>query len=332
MKLSAFSVVDAFPSEEAAKRDRYSELLALGDAADAADLSAFWVAEHHFQPGGVLPSPPIALAAVAARTRRLRLGAMVSVLPFHAPVEIAEQYALVDQLSHGRLNFGVGSGYLALELEAFGVPASDKRERFDAALATILRAWVGEPVRPAGPHGPEVALNVRPVQTPHPPLWIAVQRKEAIPFVARRGASLALIPYATVSGLDELAEEIRLFRSAAPAGVKVEVAIGVHLYAGDHPARARAALRQYLATRLATQSTFYADKARRDPAHATPEAIEKAGFALFGRPAEVADRLSTFQSLGVDEVLGLFDFGGLPADDVRSSVAALGARWSAQAG
>jgi len=323
VRLSAFTVVDEYPSD--APTDRLLEVVRLAEAAEDGGLSALWVAEHHFHSGGVSPSPPVLLAALGARTRRLRLGALVSVLPFHRPVELAEQYAMVDRLLEGRLNLGVGSGYIPLELEGFGVDPAEKRALLDRALETMLAAFEGKEVRADGPHAAPVRINVRPVQCPHPPLWIAVQRREAIPFVARRGASLALVPYATLSNLDELADEVREYRSHLPAGAHGEVAAVLHLYAGPRPERARQALQQYLESRLATQSAFYQEKVRRDPSHANAAAIERSGWAIFGAPGEVAERLHAFRATGVDEVLGIFDFGGLPIDEVERSVRALGA-------
>lgn len=326
MKLSAFTVVDEY--DEAAASHRLAEVVALAEAAEEGGLSTLWVAEHHFHPGGVCPSPPVLLAACGARTRRLRLGSLVSVLPFHAPIELAEQYAMVDRLLEGRLNLGVGSGYLTAEFEGFGVDPTTKRERFDAGLDTLLTALAGGEVRSPGAGSVPVRLNVRPVQVPHPPIWIAVQRREAIPFVAHRGASIALIPYATVSDLQELAEEIREYRTHLPAGVHGEVAVGIHLYAGAYPGRARAALQRYLDSRLATQSTFYQEKVRHDPRQASAGAVEESGWAVFGSPPEVAQRLGAFEAAGVDEILGIFDFGGLSPTEVAASVLGLGQAFS----
>jgi len=326
VRLSAFTVVDAYPVTN--EEHRLREVVELAATADEAGLHALWIAEHHFHAGGVCPSPPVLLAACGERTHSLRLGALVSVLPFHSPIEIAEQYAMVDRLLGGRLNLGVGSGYLAAEFEGFGIDLATKRERFDENLATVRRALAGEEVRAPGPLAKPVRLNVRPVQTPHPPLWIAVQRREAIPHVARFGASVALIPYATVAGLEELAQEIAEYRAAAPAGFRGEVSVGLHLYAGPHPDHARPALQRYLDSRLATQSAFYQEKVRKDPRHANASAIEEAGWALFGSPEEVARRLRAFEAVGVDEVLGIFDFGALAFDEVAASIRALGKVWS----
>lgn len=322
MRLSAFSVVDEYASD--APSNRLLEVVRLAEAAEEGRLSTLWVAEHHFHSGGVSPSPPVLLAALGARTRRLRLGALVSVLPLHRPIELAEQYAMVDRLIEGRLNLGVGSGYIPLEFEGFGVDPLAKRELFDRALETLIAAFEGKEVQADASHAKPVRINVRPLQQPHPPLWIAAQRREAIPYVARRGVSLALVPYATLASPSELADEVREYHSHLPPGSRGEVAAALHLYAGPHPERARLALQRYLDSRLATQSAFYQEKVRRDPAHANAAAFEKSGWALFGSAEEVAEGLRRFEATGVDEVLGIFDFGGLASDEVGASVRSLG--------
>jgi alkanesulfonate monooxygenase SsuD/methylene tetrahydromethanopterin reductase-like flavin-dependent oxidoreductase (luciferase family) len=328
MRLSAFTVVDSY-AERPESDERLTEVVRLARTAEESGLDALWVAEHHFHHGGVCPSPPVLLAACGAVTRTLRLGSMVSVLPFHRAIDVAEEYATVDRLTGGRLNFGVGSGYLAGEFEGFGVDPATKRDRFEAALELVRAAWAGEAVRAAGPDAPTVHLNVRPVQRPHPPIWVAVQRREAIAHVARRGLSVGLIPYATVNGLEELADEVREYKSHLAPGVRGEVAVALHLYAGPEVARARTALRRYVESRHQTGSTFLQAKAARDPAAATPEGIERNGLAVFGAPEDVTHRLRAFEAMGVDELLGIFDFGALPEADAAASVRAVGRAWAA---
>jgi len=329
VRLGAFTVVDAYPDLPGGGADRVAEVVRLAEEVEAAGLDSLWIAEHHFHDDGVCPCPPVLLAACGMRTRRIRLGSLVSVLPFHRPVDVAEEYALVDRLTGGRLNLGVGSGYLASELEAFGIDPKEKRDRFDSALATLLTALEGGPVRAGGPTTPPVRLNVRPVQRPHPPLWIAVQRREAIAHVAARGASIALIPYATVADLDELAGQVAEYRRALPRGARGEVAVAVHLYAGRRPERAREVFRRYVASRLSSGSTYLVQKSEQRPEAASPEAIERSGLAVFGSAAEVVSALGRFARIGVDEVLGLFDFGGLTPDETAGSVRALGEAWRA---
>jgi alkanesulfonate monooxygenase SsuD/methylene tetrahydromethanopterin reductase-like flavin-dependent oxidoreductase (luciferase family) len=323
LKLSVFTVVDGFPAGSDPERDRYAEVLRLAQEADRAGWHGFWVAEHHFHAGGTCPSAPVLLSACGQRTERIRLGSMVSVLPFHDPVRLAEQYALLDRLVGGRVNLGVGSGYIPLEFEGFGIDPSTKRERFEQSLSRLLSALKGEEWMPEGTPDRKIRLNVRPRQQPHPPVWIAVQRREALPFVAKKGVSVALIPYATVSGLDELAEEIREFRRHVPEGVRSEVAVALHLYAGAHVEQARASFQRYLDERLATQSTFYQQKVQHDPHSASAETIERSGLALLGRPKEIRERLDAFRAIGVDEVLGILDFGGIPFDYVQESLQAM---------
>ena len=322
VKLSAFTVVDEY--DGASSSHRLQEVVALAEAADRAGLSALWVAEHHFLPSGVCPAPPVLLAACGARTRRLRLGSLVSVLPFHSPIELAEQYAVLDRLLDGRLNLGVGSGYIPTEFAGFGIDPASKRERFDTCFATLLAALRGEEVRADAANAAPVRINVRPVQSPHPPIWVAVQRREAVAYVARKGVSVALIPYATLTGMEELRAEIRDFRDHLPTGAPAEVAVALHLYAGDRLKAARSALQRYLDSRRATQSAFYLEKVRADPRHAAAKTLEESGWALFGSAPDVARRLQAFEEAGADEVLGIFDFGGLPTSEVVASVTALG--------
>jgi alkanesulfonate monooxygenase SsuD/methylene tetrahydromethanopterin reductase-like flavin-dependent oxidoreductase (luciferase family) len=326
VRLSAFSIVDG-PGSQDPRRDRYGEVLALADACESSGLEGIWLAEHHFHGGGLCPSPPILLTAIAARTQKLRLGTLVSVLPFHPPVELAEQLAMLDRLSGGRLNLGVGSGFLAQEFEGFGVAPETKRELFDRNLTTLRSALRGEEVRVAGPGGVPVRINVRPIQQPEPPLCVAVQRREAIQHLAAQGLSIALIPYATVARPEELADQIREYRSRLPPGRTGRVAVALHLYAGPEEDSARAALQRYLDGRLQIHSTHYAHRVERDPRAATAEGIESSGLALLGSPEKVAERLRAFAAMGVDDLLGIFDFGALPPAQVAASVRALAGAW-----
>jgi alkanesulfonate monooxygenase SsuD/methylene tetrahydromethanopterin reductase-like flavin-dependent oxidoreductase (luciferase family) len=323
VRRSLFTIADRFPEEMAAGRDRYGEMVELAVEADGAGLSTFWVAEHHFHPGGTCPSPTLVLAAAGAQTRRVRLGVLVSVLPFHSPLELAEQYALLDQLTGGRLELGVGSGYIPIEFEGFGVPIEEKRERFERNLALLTAAMRGEEVRLDGPAARPVRLNVAPVQLPHPPIRVAVQRREAVRFLGRKGLDIALIPYATLDSVDELAEEIREYRDELPPGARGHVAAAVHVYAGGDPAEGRSALQRYLSGRLATQSTNYQRQVDHDPRKGTAEGIEATGFAYVGPPGGLPAWLGRFERAGVDELLGIVDFGGLPARAARASARAL---------
>lgn len=319
-----FSVLDENRKVRAERGgDRYEEALALAREADRQGFHAFWVAEHHFHDGGVLPAPAVWLAAAARETRRIRLGVMVSVLPLHAPRELAEQYLLVDRLSGGRLDLGVGSGYIPTELQGFGVLPSDKRERFDAAYPEFVAALEGRPL--AVPLDPAltVCLNVSPVQLPHPPLWMAVQSRAALPFVAQRGLSVGMIPYASVDNLDELARNIREFRSALPEGAKeARVAAAFHVYVGRDTAPAREALERYLGVSRSTQGGYFQAKAAGSTTATSLDDLEKKDLVLLGDPKRVRGQLERIEAAGVTDFLGIFDFGSLDPKLVRGSVRA----------
>jgi alkanesulfonate monooxygenase SsuD/methylene tetrahydromethanopterin reductase-like flavin-dependent oxidoreductase (luciferase family) len=319
MRIGAFSVVESrpeVPGEGAGAR--YDELLRLIESAERSGLASFWIAEHHFQSSGLCPSPPIVLAAAGQRTTRIRLGSLVCVLPFHRPIDVAEEYSLLDVLLHGRLNLGVGSGYVPVELEGFGVSPASKREAFDEALALVRAAFSGEPIRAGGDRA--VRINVRSPQVPHPPLWVAAQRRESIPHVGRAGLGLSLLPYATFRDPSELGAAVRDYRAALPPGVVGHITAALPIYVGEDPDRANRALDRHLASRAAATEGYYEGAVRRAPSTLTSAAVGRAGFSLFGSSDEVGDALDEFDRLGVDEVLGMFDIGDLPVPDVVQSM------------
>src|SRR6266700_1155096 len=145
MRFSIFSVADHYPEEPRTIRDLYTQLLDEIELADELGFSAFFLAEHHFHEYGLVPSPPTLLGSAAGRTKQIGLGVAVSVLPFHHPLVAAEEYAMLDQLSGGRLVLGVGSGYLKHEFEGFYIGPWEKRARFDEALKILVQAWEGKP-------------------------------------------------------------------------------------------------------------------------------------------------------------------------------------------
>ena len=139
MKMSIFSVQDHYPSAPRSLGQLYGQVLDQARQAERLGYDTFWVAEHHFHEYGAVPNPAVFLAALSQQTRRLRLGTAISILTFHNPLTVAENYALVDQLSQGRLSLGVGSGYLKHEFEGYDVDPAIKRERFDENLMLVER-------------------------------------------------------------------------------------------------------------------------------------------------------------------------------------------------
>ena len=158
-------------------------------AAEALGYSSVWIAEHHFNDYGLCPVPPVLAAFLAARTRALRLGMGVSLLPLHHPVDLAEQLAVLDVVSGGRLDVGIGRGGTLQDYQTFQSDREDSRARVEEGIALIQKSWSGEPFDFAGRFHTAERLHVRPrpVQRPHPPLYIAANSEDSVLSAARLG-------------------------------------------------------------------------------------------------------------------------------------------------
>jgi alkanesulfonate monooxygenase SsuD/methylene tetrahydromethanopterin reductase-like flavin-dependent oxidoreductase (luciferase family) len=181
------------------------------EQAEALGFHSYWLPENHFGDRRAIPSPLTLLAAAAARTTRLKLGTTSYLLPIRHPIQAAEEVAVVDQLSGGRLILGIGRGIQDSVFEVFGLPSKDKRARFKSNLDTMLSAWRGEPVF-HDPEGQASCLAPLPVQQPHPPLWVAAFGPLALKQVGGLG-----LPYLSspIEPLDALVGNYALHREAA---------------------------------------------------------------------------------------------------------------------
>ena len=144
-------------------------------AAEDMGFDYIWAPEHHASEYGFSSSPTVTLAAIASVTKRIRLGSGVMVLPFNDLVRVAEEAAMVDLMSDGRFDLGIGRGFLPIEYHAFGVDQSKSRDIFEEAIDVIVRAWTEEPMSFKGAHFDISRQSVRPkpLQKPHPPVWMA---------------------------------------------------------------------------------------------------------------------------------------------------------------
>lgn len=163
--------------------------------------ASFWLPENHFGPGA-MPEPLLLLAAVAAQTQRLRLCTTSYLLPLRNPLLAAEQVAVLDRLSNGRVTLGIGRGYAPALFSAFAVSQREKRAIFERCLENMMRAWRGEPVALTADAEP-VTVTPRPVQRPHPPIWIAAFGPKALEQAGRLGAPYLASPMETLPRLQE---------------------------------------------------------------------------------------------------------------------------------
>ncbi len=178
---------------------------------DTAGYDAVWLAEHHFSTYSVCPSVHLMGMHVAGITERLRIGTGVSLAAFYQPTRLAEEVALLDVLSGGRVNWGAGRGFDRKEFEAFGVPPEESYERFRENVAIVLAAWQQERLNYAGRFHRFEDLEVlpKPLQQPHPPVWIASSSPDAIRWSASQGHAILMDPH---SGHEDIASKHRLYR------------------------------------------------------------------------------------------------------------------------
>ena len=183
-------------------------------AAEPLGYHSVWIAEHHFNDYGLCPAPPVLAAYVAARTTALRLGMGVSLLPLHHPVDLAESLAVLDVVSGGRLDVGLGRGGTLQDYQTFQSDRADARARVEEGVALIQQSWSGAPFDFQGRfHSAErVHVRPRPVQRPHPPLFIACNSEDSVRSAARLGLPTLSSFFVPV---DELQRRHRLYREVA---------------------------------------------------------------------------------------------------------------------
>jgi alkanesulfonate monooxygenase SsuD/methylene tetrahydromethanopterin reductase-like flavin-dependent oxidoreductase (luciferase family) len=188
----------SWPERRAALPTVFERALQRIEIMDQSGYDAVWLAEHHFSDFSVCPSVHMMGTLAAARTQRLRIGTAVSLAPFYHPLRLAEEVALLDVLSGGRVNWGAGRGFARVEFTAFGIPPEESTSRFHEAVEIVLRAWTDEKLTFAGEHFQFDAIDVlpKPLQQPHPPVWMAATSDGALEWAAARGFSILMDPHA----------------------------------------------------------------------------------------------------------------------------------------
>ena len=278
-----------------------------------------WVTEHHFGGyGGSLPHPPTFLSAVAQITSRIRLGVAVAVLPLHNPVELAESYAMADVVSNGRLDFGIGKGSEPVEYRKFGASRDEATKRFKESAEIIRRAWSDDPVDFHGEYYNCEKVNVlpKPVQRPHPPIWVGATRTEdTFRFAGANGFDLMTIPFVhpTAEALGGLIEAYREELSRAGHDLAAREVLGkFHVYVSESYERAVREATPYMQnyhdihvavdpSRQLTRRDLATDMAR--------------GFIIVGDPQRCSDTIRRWrEEAGITIFSGTFHFGGLPQE------------------
>lgn len=305
----------------------YRERLDLLAQAEALGFDIYHLAEHHFTPLGLVSSPNVFLSAAAMRTTRIRLSALVYVLPLYQPVRLAEEIAMLDQLCGGRLEVGVGKGGNPYELLGYGIAPADAQQRYDEAFAEVIQ------VLESGVVASGEGLAVRPAQIPRPPLWYPSSNPQSVPLLGMRGVNTILgFSFRSPSIEETRARRDEYFAgvASAPAGTPMGGAgaptprFGMmrNVYVGqsDDEARGLAIEAMTLFYRQFTALLRHHGDTRFSGLEDFGRAIDE-GLVIAGSAATVLDRLAgMLQASGCNHFAGAFAFGSLSYDQARSSL------------
>jgi len=277
--------------------------------AETLGMHSSFLVEHHFTGWNQVSSTLILLTALAMRTKTLRLGSAVMVLPWHNPVLLAEQAATLDLVSGGRFDFGIGKGYRHSEFKGFQIAPEEAEARFDEAVEVITRAFLNrERFSHRGRfwHFKDIVVEPPPAQRPHPPFWVAAGSEPSIRRAAARGFNLILDQYASTAQIAERIGIYRAERKARSLGFNpMQVAVARQLYVASDEADKQAALARQAAY---TQRTVDVSRApaKSGGSHVLAYADKAGGTeenALFGTPAEIGANLEALRQAGAAYVL-----------------------------
>jgi alkanesulfonate monooxygenase SsuD/methylene tetrahydromethanopterin reductase-like flavin-dependent oxidoreductase (luciferase family) len=224
----------------------FDERLRFADAADAAGIYCLHVAEHHATPLNMVPAPGVYLGAVARATKRMRLGPLVYLLPLYSPLRLIEEICMLDHLSHGRLDVGVGRGVSPYELKFHKVEHDRSRDIFIDAFKCISAGLTADLLRYAGEHFSyeNVPIALKPLQQPHPPFWYASSNETGSTWGGERGLHYVTLGPTPMAKANIEAYKAALKKRGAPVQPKSEfpggAAIGVlrHIFVADTDAEA----------------------------------------------------------------------------------------------
>jgi len=207
----------SWPERRVPLEQVYARALQRIEVMDRSGYDAVWLAEHHFTTYSVCPSVHLMALEVAHRTERLRIGTAVSLAALYHPLRLAEEVALLDVLTGGRVNWGAGRGFERLEFDNFGVPMNETAPRFREAVDVVLAAWTQERLTFHGDfwNFDDVEVLPKPFQRPHPPTWVAATSPEAIAWAAARGHEILMDPHATFAEIGAKYDSYCAARQAA---------------------------------------------------------------------------------------------------------------------
>lgn len=340
MRFGTFSYNQARPWVP--EKQAFNELLEQIELTEKLQFNEAWFAEHHHSDYGMLASPNLMIAALARRTERLRFGNLVNVLPLYDPMRLAEECAMLDILTGGRLNIGLGRGVPKDDMK-HRLDRDTAQARFDEGIEILMRAWTGETFSYSGKAWgyEEISCRPQPLQKPHPPIYYGATSPDSPAMVARRGWNLAL----SRQPLSNCAKAIEKYRTALATdghGNGTGDAIMVRdVYVADTDEQAwREAVPEIMRFwQLATdnywrgETVSEADLTRCTERYAyypgglTIKRLDEWGTSLIGSPETVIKKARMMiETAKPDSLVGMFQFGGLKHEQVLHSLELFGTK------
>ena len=303
----------------------YQQILEQVQLAEELGWECFMFNEHHFLGyGGLVANPAVLLAAAAARTSKIRLGPCIAILPLRHPLHSAEDYAMVDAISGGRLEFGIGSGNTELDYKVFGVTRENDRQRLDEAFEVILKAWTNDRFSHQGTAWQfgEITLYPRPIQKPHPPIWVAGTSAQTLEWAGRHGFHIMTVghphPPEKVRPGVEAWKKALIDQGIDPTERHCQFHARTHVNENAERAReiATAAITRYdEISRIGRRSLTVA------PAEYNWEMMLATGRNNYGEPDQcIQNILNAAKNYYFDTLTTTFNFGGIPHAEIVKSM------------
>ena len=336
MQFGLFDIV-RYPESTTEEQDLLEALEQI-EYADQLGIENVWLGEHHFSRHGLLSGIFSFAGAVAARTKRMRIGTAVVVLPFHNPILVAEEAAMLDILTKGRFDLGVGSGYMRREFDGLGVDIDESRERFREGVDVITKAWTEETLTFHGKYTNVDDLWVipKPVQKPHPPLYLAVSTSPAsIEYAASR--NMTIIVGGPTDILGQAPDVVRLWREKMEqyghphAHIDPPVSRGIYVAPTMEEAETDPIGRDDFSLKILAKigspiakdgkiPKGYEDWKNRQFDREKVDSSPAALPPLYGTPDVLIERLTAIDELGIRNIFGTFGFPGLPHKKTMRSI------------
>jgi alkanesulfonate monooxygenase SsuD/methylene tetrahydromethanopterin reductase-like flavin-dependent oxidoreductase (luciferase family) len=329
MKFGVFDHVDRGSSSLA---ELYESRLKLAEIYDRSGFYAYHIAEHHATPLGMASAPSVFLAAVAQRTKRLRFGPLVYILTLSHPLRILEEICMLDQMSNGRLELGVGRGVSPYEIGYFGVDAQRSPKIYTEAYQIILQGLQSREINFQGEvfQLKNVPVAMECVQKPHPPIWYGMSNPNAVPWAAQNGINIVCnglaAPVRTIT--DRYRQEWQQAQesSGASSGARLPMmGLGRHIVVGETSKEAFEIGQRGFAVWSHNLMLLWRRHGNPLTNYPIPEdftAAVNAGIAIVGTPDEVSDRLKReISTAGVNYLLTRFAFGDLTHEESVHSLA-----------